>query len=203
MNRPFSSTRFRCSPELGARAQQGIALLTSLLILVIVTLTAVSMYKSFGLQEKLAGNALEKQRSLLAADSALRYGEWWLSQGNTGSGVVCSGVINANVQANMKICSNGLVTPATLPWANRFEYKPPTMTIAAGGGLNTASTGTIGDVNYATTPSVYVSYMGLGPNGKSMLYQVTGVGYGGSTTSASVLQSVYSMTYAISDLSGP
>lgn len=203
MNCLSSSIRFRSSPEFGPRAQQGIALLTSLLILVVVTLISVSMYKNFGVQEKLAGNTLEKQRSLLAADSAVRYGEWWLSQGNTGSGSVCSGVVNANTQANMKICSNGLATPATLPWANRFEYKPPTMTIASGGGLNTASTGTVGDVNYATTPSLYVSYMGLGPNGKSMLYQVTGVGYGGSTTTVSVLQSVYAMTYAINDLSGP
>ena len=191
-------------PVPGSRTQRGIALLTSLLILVVVTLIAVSMYKNFGLQEKLAGNTLEKQRSLLAADSAVRFGEWWLSQGNTGSGVVCNGgEIDANVQANMKICSNGLATPGTVPWANRFKYKPPTMTILAGGGLNTASTGTIGDVNYATSPSLYVSYMGLGPNGKSMLYQVTGVGYGGSTTTVSVLQSVYAMTYAINDLSGP
>lgn len=190
---PFHSAR--------RNGERGIALITSLLILVVVTLIAVSMYKSFGLQEKLAGNTLEKQRSLLAADSALRYGEWWIGQGNTGSGAPCSGVVNANVQANMKICSNGLPTPASLPWANRFEYKPPAMTLATGtarGGLSTN-----GDVNYATTPSVYVSYMGLGPDGKSMLYQVTGAGYGGSTTSASVLQSVYAVTYAINDLSGP
>lgn len=185
------------------RTDQGIALITSLLILVIVTLVAVSMYRSFGLQEKITGNTLEKQRSLLAADSALRYAEWWINQGNTGTGSACAGVVNANTQSNMKICSNALGTPAVLPWTNRFEYKPPTMTVLAGGGLNTATAGVVGDVNYATTPSLYISYLGIGPDGKSMLYQVTGVGYGGSTTSASVLQSTYAMTYATKDLSGP
>ncbi|MGJ7544995.1 pilus assembly PilX family protein [Variovorax sp. LT1R16] len=182
----------------GRAAQQGIALITSLLILVIVTLVAVSMYRSFGLQEKITGNTLEKQRSLLAADSALRYAEWWINQGNTGTGSACAGV-----QANMKICSNALGTPAVLPWTSRYEYKPPSMTVLAGGGLNTATSGVVGDVNYATTPSLYISYLGIGPDGKSMLYQVTGVGYGGSTTSASVLQSTYAMTYATKDLSGP
>lgn len=187
----------------GRAAQQGIALITSLLILVIVTLVSVSMYRSFGLQEKITGNTLEKQRSLLAADSALRYAEWWINQGNTGTGSACTAVVTTNAQADMKICSNALGTPAVLPWTSRYDYKPPTMTVLAGGGLNTATTGVVGDVNYATTPSLYISYLGVGPDGKSMLYQVTGVGYGGSTTSASVLQSTYAMTYATKDLSGP
>lgn len=187
----------------GRTAQQGIALITSLLILVIVTLVSVSMYRSFGLQEKITGNTLEKQRSLLAADSALRYAEWWINQGNTGTGSACTAVVTSNAQADMKICSNALSTPAVLPWTSRYDYKPPTMTVLAGGGLNTATSGVVGDINYATTPSLYISYLGIGPDGKSMLYQVTGVGYGGSTTSASVLQSTYAMTYATKDLSGP
>ena len=182
--------------------EQGIALITSLLILVVISLVAVSMYRSSGLQEKITGNTLEKQRALQAADSALRYGEWWLGQGNTGSGSVCSGVINGNTEASIKICSTALVNAATLPWSNRIDYQPPSMTVAAGGGLNASLTGILGDVNYATSPSLFISYMGLGPDGKSTLYQLTGAGYGGSTTSASVVQSVYSITYRINDIGG-
>lgn len=182
--------------------QRGVALISSLLILVIVTLMAVSMYRGFGLQEKIAGNTLEKQRSLQAADSALRYGEWWLNQGNTGSAAACSGstAVNGNVLANMRVCSNQLSAPATLPWAGATEYTPPSMAVSSGGGIDSDKN----DINYAKIPSLYISYLGLGPDGKSMLYQVTGAGYGGSSTdSASVVQSVYAMTFRVVDLSGP
>jgi len=205
VNRPPIAPRLpspqKLVPSPSQPAQRGLALVTSLLILIVVTLVAVSMYRSFGVQEKIAGNTLEKQRSLQAADSALRYGEWWLNQGNTGTGIACSGAaVDGSVQANMRICANALAAPATLPWAGAINYAPPGLTVLSGGGLNTAGT----DVNYAKSPSLYISYLGLGPDGKSMLYQVTGAGYGGSSAaSASVLQSVYAMTFRISDLSGP
>ena len=41
------------------------------------------MFRSFGMQEKIAGNMREKQRALQAAVSAEQYAEWWLS--NTGA----------------------------------------------------------------------------------------------------------------------
>lgn len=194
----------RSSTALGLRSKRlrGVALISSLLILVVVTLMAVSMYRGFGLQEKIAGNTLEKQRSLQAADSALRYGEWWLNQGSAGSAVACSGnAVNGNVLTNMRVCSNVLTNPATLPWAGAIEYKPSTsMAIDSSGGLKSDGT----DINYAKVPGLYIAYLGLGPDGKSMLYQVTGSGYGGSSTdSASVVQSVYAMTFRVVDLSGP
>ena len=200
MNTGFFTRR----PRAPRKTQSGIALITSLLILVVVTLVAVAMYRSFGLQEKLAGNALEKQRATQAAQSALQYAEYWINLGNTGSGSACAGVVNGNVVANMKICSNPLADPGALPWSNRIEYKPPAMPLAAGGGINTnGANGTVGDINYATSPALYISYMGLGPDGKSLLYQVTGAGYGGSNTSASVVQSVYAMAPASKNLGGP
>lgn len=184
-----------------SRRQHGVALISSLLILVVVTLMAVSMYRGFGLQEKIAGNTLEKQRSLQAADSALRYGEWWLNQGNTGSAVACSGnAVNGNVLTNMRVCSNNLASPATLPWTGAIDYTPPNMLVNSSGGIDSDKK----DINYAKVPGLYISYLGLGPDGKSMLYQVTGAGYGGSSTdSASVVQSVYAMTFRVVDLSGP
>ena len=172
-----------------------------MLILVVITLVAISMYRSFGMQEKIAGNTLEKQRSLQAADSALRYGEWWIQQGNTGTGIACTGAsVNGNDLTKMRICTNALTSPATLPWAGATDYTPPSMVVAAGGGFDD----TANDIKYAKTPSLYISYLGIGPDGKSMLYQITGAGYGGSSAaSASVLQSVYAMTFRVVDLSGP
>ncbi|QNK74580.1 pilus assembly protein PilX [Variovorax sp. PAMC28562] len=192
-------------PQHRPRLQRGIALITSLLILVIVALLAVSMYRSFGLQEKIAGNTLEKQRSLQAAESALQYGEWWIARGSGGGGLACSGVFSANDQTAMKICNvpMSIVTSSTLPWAVRGNYQPPSMTVQSGGGLNTGSTGIANDINYATMPSVYVSYLGLAPDGKTMLYQVTGAGYGGTTATASVVQSTYAMKFSVTDIGQP
>ncbi|WP_213952711.1 PilX N-terminal domain-containing pilus assembly protein [Variovorax sp. dw_954] len=195
-------------PSTGPRAQRGVALLTSLLILVIVSLVAVSMYRSFGTQESIAGNTLEKQRSLSAAESAVRYGEWWLGQGNAGAGGACSGTVDGTVQANMRICSgtnSKLVNPGTLPWTSSITYKPPQMPVNTAGNVNSqSSSGTVGDVNYAKSPALHIALLGYSADGKSVLYQITGVGYGGRDTTVSVVQSVYAAyTSSTKDLSGP
>src|SRR2546430_11055085 len=69
-------------PSPWALAQRGVALISSLLLLIIITILALSMFRSFGTQEKIAGNLREKDRALHAAASAQQYGEWWLTQGN-------------------------------------------------------------------------------------------------------------------------
>ena len=46
------------------RKEGGIVLISSLLLLLIVTVMALSMFRSFGVQEKIAGNMREKQRAL-------------------------------------------------------------------------------------------------------------------------------------------
>ena len=163
-----------------AAPQHGIALISSLLILVIIMLLGLSMLRSFGLQEKVAGNIREKQRSLQTAESALQYAEWWLNQGSGNTtGIACATVYNANTVGNIQTCANPLLKPTTLPWAARGDYLPPTMTVAAGGGQTAG-----GDINY----------LGLDLTGKSLMYQVTAAGYGGSANGASVVQSVYAIT---------
>ena len=66
------------SRRTSARRQNGIALVTCLLILVMLTLLAISMYRGFGLQNKIAANTREKERAFEAAESTLQYGEYWL-----------------------------------------------------------------------------------------------------------------------------
>ena len=68
--------------KLPNRADRGYTLVVGLLLLVVLTLFAIGMFRSFGLQEKIAANTRDKQRALEAAQSALQYGEWWLGQGN-------------------------------------------------------------------------------------------------------------------------
>lgn len=80
-----------------SRRQRGIALITCLLLLVMLTLLAISMFRGYGLQQKLAGNTREKQRAFEAAESALQYGEYWLPVGTPGSGSPCTEIGRAHV----------------------------------------------------------------------------------------------------------
>lgn len=184
------------------KKQRGIALIISLLILVIMTLLGLSMFRNFSLTEKMAGNTLEKQRSLQAAQSALQYGEWWLSQGNGTSGLNdsngCNVVYDANVSTNVRVCSTALANPTSLPWAARGDYLSPNMTVASGGGLTSA-----GDINYSKPASLYISYLGIGTTNSVMFFQVTGAGYGGSLNGASVVQSIYTINVQGQSLDRP
>jgi len=56
--------------------ERGVALVSSLLLLLIITIIALSMFRSFGSQEKIAGNLREKDRPAvrrMVADSARRF----------------------------------------------------------------------------------------------------------------------------------
>ena len=71
--------------HLAAAPQRGFALMTSILLLFIITILALSMFRGFATQEHIAGNLREKERALHAATSAEQYAEWWLLQGTNGN----------------------------------------------------------------------------------------------------------------------
>ncbi len=188
--------RFSTMPR---QRERGYTLIVGLLLLLVLTLFAVGMFRSFGLQEKIAANTRDKQRALEAAQSALQYGEWWLGQGNGSTGTTCTGVNNGNTLANMRVCNIGLLTPTALPWGVGSTYLPPSMTANGGGGMAGASSPT-GDINYAGIPGLYINYLGLTPNGLSQLYAITAYGYGGDAMTAAVVQSTYRISSGAKDL---
>lgn len=183
--------------------QHGIALVSAMLILVMLTLLALSMFRGFGLQQKIAGNVLEKSRAFEAAQSALLYGEFWLSENLVANtGVPCTTTITIASDADMRVCDTPLATPSDpASWGGGSTYTPAGMQVKAGGGaiLNSNSNP---DINYASAPALHIAYLGLGPNGVDALYAVTGVGYGGSNTSAAVVQSVIRKTADVKSLIG-
>src|ERR1700688_3832095 len=93
--------------------QTGMVLVTSLLLLIVVTLLAVGMFRSFGLDERIAGNVREKQRALHAAETAEQYAEYWLANGNSSAGGNC-----AAGPLSVQVCSNALTNVTQLPWAS-------------------------------------------------------------------------------------
>jgi type IV pilus assembly protein PilX len=176
-------------------AQRGAALAIALLILLMLASLGVAMFRSFGLQERIAGNTREKQHAFQAAQSALQFGEWWLTQGNATTGTACSGALAA-----AQVCSNAaaMATLTAAPWVIGSTYVPINVNGAAP--MTISTTGGVG--TYFAAPKLYINYMGLAPSGQARVYQVTAIGNGGDANSVAVVQSTYSVSTGIKDLGG-
>jgi type IV pilus assembly protein PilX len=176
--------------------QKGMALVSALLLLLVTTMLGVAMFRSFGFLEIVAGNTREKQRALHAAESAQNYAEWWLgaSSGlNATVGSNCGAVVTS--MSSWTVCSNTIANPATIPWTAGMSYTPMSSSSNA---MTTGSLGTIN--NYASAPLFYISFLSTtaiaGINGTTNTYQIDALGYGGTTNSAAVAESGYTVTVA-------
>jgi type IV pilus assembly protein PilX len=170
-------------------------LISALLLLLVMTILGIAMFRTFGMQERIAGNTREKQRALHAADSAEAYAEWWLtSQGgvNATGGAPCSILVSANAN-NTQVCSNQLTTmvadPAVVPWMSGagevgVSYAPPGL--AATTGLPDS---------YYLVPRFYISFVSGFYNSVSGAqtnsYLIDAVGYGGTANAVSVAETAY------------
>jgi type IV pilus assembly protein PilX len=181
--------------------QRGIALITALLLLVVVTILGVGMFRSFGLQEQIAGNTREKQRSVSAAGSALSYAEWWLSANsgiNATSGVACAGgPISANA-GNGQVCSNILNTAldskdvAIVPW--KVGGSEPVVTWSPDG----LTVGTSALNVYYQSPRFYISFLSGAYDAVSGAvtnnYQIDALAYGGTPSAVAIVESSYTVS---------
>ncbi len=179
------------------RRQGGFVLVTGLLFLVVLTLLGLAMFRSSGLMDRITANTRDKQRAFEAAQSALQYGEWWLSQGNGGLGSACAGQgkVSGDVLTNIHTCSDGLAAGyqnAVPLMPDAFTYTPPGMTTGSSGGVNASS-----DINYAALPGFYIEPLGIAPDGVSQVYQVTAYGSGGSADTTAVVRSTYKVTPSV------
>jgi type IV pilus assembly protein PilX len=183
-----------------ARRERGFVLVTGLLFLVIITLLGLALFRSSGLMERVAANTRDKQRAFETAQAALQYGEWWLGQPVPLNKSVCT-TTTGKTTATIHVCSEALSlsrdTIAALGWkASAFTYQQPNLTATAGGGLASG-----GDVNYQALPGVYIEDLGLMPDNKSELYQVTAYGYGGNADTSSIVRSTFKVTSSTTCLS--
>jgi type IV pilus assembly protein PilX len=175
------------------------ALVTAMLLLAVVTILALGMFRSFGVQERIAGNLREKQRALHAAESAQQYAEWWLSTaGNAAaSAVTCDTVLSANLNQG-QICSNALTTVTNPPLAIAgaeagVTYTPNGMTVTTTSARET----------YYKVPRFYIAYAGLSADGQGEVYQIDAVGYGGTASAVAVVESTYLVKSGVIDRGGP
>ncbi|MEA3097759.1 pilus assembly PilX family protein [Caballeronia mineralivorans] len=171
--------------------QKGMVLVTSLLLLIVVTLLAVGMFRSFGLDEKIAGNVREKHRALNAAETAEQYAEYWLATVG-GTPITCAAPF---VSINPgQVCTNLLANPAQIPWTAGVNYIPTVTSAMNVTGVNG------GQGAYYNNPAFYIAYLGVSPSGLGSIYQIDAVGYGGSVDTAAVVEATYIVQSSTKDL---
>jgi type IV pilus assembly protein PilX len=195
----MSDTRGKYPLRMASSNQRGIVLISSLLLLMIVTIFAITMFRSFGIQERIAGNTRDKERARGAAMTALQYAEWWITQNNfVNAGNCVTGLYNANASQGL-VClrSTGLnvMVPdvTVVPWTNGATeigtvYTPPNMN----------TTNAANPDYYFRAPRFYISFVGYfdhGAGGCGNLYQIDAWGNGTSPNTVAVVESNFQATY--------
>jgi type IV pilus assembly protein PilX len=188
------------TPNLPAHAR-GMVLVTSLLLLVVVTILAVGMFRSFGVDEKIAGNVREKQKAVNSAETAEQFAESWLAAGvNTGAITCGTPMVAASVG---QVCSNTLqllnLDPAVVPWTVGGGPSGITYVPSAGGTIMTTS----GPGSYYATPAYYIGLLGASTVNRitTTYYIIDAVGYGSSPDTAAVVEATYTTTSSAQCLS--
>jgi type IV pilus assembly protein PilX len=195
---------------------RGFVLIASLLLLIVMTLLALTMFHSFGIQELIAGNVREKQRALQSAEAAEQYAELWLTYpGNVISNTVdCStmtSVIAYSATSMPYICLKPLATIddalsiATVPWkiaTNEvgFSFFPGSTTGVGVGGTSTgdmfvATTGQLNASNVASyyqVPRFYIALVSY--SAAQALYRIDAWNWAGTTNTAAVVEANYTVT---------
>jgi Tfp pilus assembly protein PilX len=177
--------------------QGGVALVTALLLLLVATMLAATMFRSFGTQEKIAGNLREKQRALHAAEVAQQYAEWWLQSGSAPAKATCKAFVD--IAAGGQVCSSQLAPSLvpTLSWPAGVYYVPPDASSTSGANMNVTTAS--GSGTYYQKPIFYIWDTGPGLGGE--VYQVDAMGVGGSSlngtpNAVAIVESIYVVTNA-------
>jgi type IV pilus assembly protein PilX len=184
--------------------QLGMVLITTMLLLLVVTILALAMFRGSGLETRIAGNTMEKQRALQAADSAQQYAEQWLITNISSSPPVdCSGTASPSTSAPT-ICSDILATSldsgspvATVPWqigggTVGYSYNPTNAASVSYFPVNTAG----GPNSYFAAPVFYISL--LGPDAtlsNAVDYSIDAWSYAGAQSTVAVVESTFQIRY--------
>lgn len=193
-----------------ARRDRGMVLITSILLLLVVTILALAMFRGVGLENRIAGNVMDKQRALQAAASTEDYAEQWLlNNAANATATVCSGATFPSSATTPTVCSNSLATSTdatsalVVPWEMSsapvgYSYNP----IATG--TNPLFPTAAGPDSYYQAPTVYVADLGSDATyANAVDYQLDAWSYGGSTGTVAVVESIYQIRYIATGGGGP
>ncbi len=178
---------------------RGMVLVTALLMLVVVTILGLAMFRSFGLDEKIAGNLREKQRALSAAETAEQYAEYWLTGGGGSANAPLTTCTAPAPASAPTICTNAITLPTQIPWMASgnpvgVQYTPQVPTP-----MNVQVIPQQG--SYYAPPQFYVQWLGTTANGT--VYQIDAQGFGGSPDTVAVVESTYIVQTSVKNLAPP
>jgi type IV pilus assembly protein PilX len=162
--------------------QRGVALITGLIFLVVLTLLAVAAMRTTGLDEKMAGNALNQNAAFQSAEAAIRIAEKFLDTSNAGAGLPA---FNGSVTGYYQ----NLVTNNSDAFWTAYNW---------GAGSVLTSSGLAG---VAQQPRYVIEKMNVVPPGQSIksssgtatnsVYRITARGVGGDVNTVAILQSTF------------
>jgi type IV pilus assembly protein PilX len=178
-------------PYRSPAGQRGLVMISALLLLLVATILAATMFRSFGTQEKIAGNLREKERAVHAAVTAQQYAEWWLQSGNAPAKGNCASIIDYTAG---QVCSNAIPTtdiPNPSAWPGGVTFAPPDPSSTTSR-TNMDVTQTIGPGTYWSKPTFYIADLGPGAGGE--LYQIDAWAVGGTANTVAVVESTYVLT---------
>lgn len=173
--------------KMNSHLQQGVVLITGLVFLMILTIIGISAMSSTALTEKMTQNFRDTSTAFEAAEAALGDGEFWVQ--NQG----------AVPTAQVSTCT----TPPCKVWAynsfGTFWQQPDSWW--QGNGIPFSSTiyGVAQQPYYIIEQYAFIPYQ-LSPDARSKgqgyyYYRVTARGTGATTSSHSVVQSIFATQY--------
>jgi type IV pilus assembly protein PilX len=171
--------------------QLGLVMISALLLLLVATILAATMFRSFGTQEKIAGNLREKERAMHAAVTAQQYAEWFLQSGAAPVPGVCNSIIDSTAAV---VCSNPLaanVIANPTSWPGRVTYLPPNPASSTAQNMDVQTSPGVG--TYSSKPAFYIAHLGHSnpplPSGE--IYQIDAAASGGTADTVAVVESTY------------
>ena len=175
--------------------QRGVALITAMLLLIVVTIMALSMFRSYGTQERLAGNTRDKQRAINAAISAQQYAESLLASGAAPATGTCPAGLLPSLTSS-EVCNVALPDFSKLPWTAGNTYIQFTSNTINGVANVISAVGTNDkagqSASYVQAPVFYITDLGANagsPPGE--VYQVDALGFGGTSNTVAVVESTF------------
>ena len=171
--------------------QHGTVLVISLIMMLLLTLIGVTAMQTTTMEERMAGNMVDVNRSFQAAEAALRFGEGWLAplttEAATCSSSPCDVWARGAINDGTRGVDPGLKDSAW--WAaNAKEYGTEAQELD---GLADDPLYVI-EHNYLVRDSKTV---GFGPPTGRTFYRVTARAVGGQDTTETILQTTYVKRY--------
>ena len=173
------------NPATQIRLQRGAVLIASLLILLVLTLLAISAMRTSVLEERMAGNLRDRHLAFEAAESALRDGEAWLGA------QVETPVVSADGTTGVwTAAAPDPVTEETRDWWAEADAAWWADNGTAVGGL----AGLADDPDYLVEELTFVPdslVRGYSAPGGERFYQITARGVGMTPTARVLVQSTF------------